>query len=338
MMTQTKKYAAYILLAFILISCHRNPLDVNVSNINVNLKIARLDQDLFKVTPENVGEMVPEFQKKFEPFFEVYNREVLAIGNSHDSLYAGYLLTFVRDSTIVQAKQLSDSLFYNFQTFATQLELAFKHYLYYYPEGQIPQIYTYLSGYNQSIVTVQDLLGVSLDNYLGSNCRFYRQLGLAAYKVHNMNPGKLVYDALYGWASQKFEYKGNTENLVSEMIHQGKLYYFLDAMFPQEPDSMKIGFSKAQLSWCQDHEQEMWSYLVEQKMLFSGDWMLRTRFLNPAPFTTPFGQKSPGRTGVWIGWQIVKSYLKKNPSVSLRSLMAERDYHKILNESGYAPD
>ena len=153
-----------------------------------------------------------------------------------------------------------------------------------------------------------------------------------------MVPAKMVSDALYGWLSQQFEYKGETENLVSEMIYQGKLQYFLDALDPDGADSLKIGFTKLQLEWCKSHETDMWNYLVEKKLLFSGDRMEIVRFINPAPFTTPFGQKSPGRTGVWIGRQIVRSYLKKNPLIGLRGLMEENDYHKILNSSGYSPD
>jgi uncharacterized protein YjaZ len=142
---------------------------------------------------------------------------------------------------------------------------------------------------------------------------------------------------MYAWAFQEYEYKGNTENLVSNMIYQGKLLYFVDAMIPEGPDSLKIGFTKNQMEWCKANESVMWSYLIENKSLFSGDRMESVRFINPAPFTTPFGQKSPGRSGVWIGWQIVKSYMKKNPEITLKGMMEENDYHKILNESGYAP-
>jgi len=122
------------------------------------------------------------------------------------------------------------------------------------------------------------------------------------------------------------------------MIYQGKLLYFLDALIPDGPELLKIGYKEEQLDWCREHETQMWSYLVEKRLLFSGDRMEMVRFINPAPFTTPFGQKSPGKTGVWIGWQIVKRYMKKNPEMTLQKLMEENDYHKILNESGYAPD
>ncbi len=330
-----------ILLFFLLLTlaaCNSNPLKINTSGIKLSLSAERLDQDLFAVTPKNIDLVVPELQKKYSDFFSLYNVEVLAIGDSQDSLYNNYLLTFLQGSTIAEVKKRSDSIFRDFTPYERQLEKAFKHHLYYYPDASIPKIYTYLSEFNQSIVTMPGAIGISLDNYLGSDCDFYRRLGWPLYKRANLVPQKLVYDVLYGWTSQQFEYKGNAENLVSGMIHEGKLLYFLDALVPDGPDSLKIGINQEQLTWCKEHESEMWSYLVENRMLFSSDRMNMVRFINPAPFTTPFGQKSPGKTGVWMGWQIVKSYMKKNPGTTLQGLMTEQDCHKILNESGYAPD
>jgi uncharacterized protein YjaZ len=62
------------------------------------------------------------------------------------------------------------------------------------------------------------------------------------------------------------------------------------------------------------------------------------RFVEPAPFTSAFTTDSPGRAGAWIGWQIVKKYMKKNSGISLQALMSENDYQKILNGSGYSPE
>ena len=328
----------FFICLMVFMSCGRNPLKVDVSRIDISLKVGRLDQDLAQVNSENFNSLIPALQKKYDTFFEIYCREILGIGGSRDSLFSTYLLTFLKDSTYTGPQRNTDSLFRDFHPYIQQLGQAFKHYKYYYPEVRIPFVVTYLSGFNQSIVTTPDALGISLDNYLGPQCRFYRQLGLPEYKKRNKHPQKIVCDALYGWISQQFEYKGNTENLVSSMIHQGKLLYFLDALIPDGPDSLKIGYTGEQLKWCEAHQTEMWSFLIEKKMLFSGDRMELVRFINPAPFTTPFGQKSPGRTGTWIGWQIVKSYMKKNSKVSLKALMENNDYHKILNDSGYSPD
>lgn len=330
-------FSGLLVLLVVLTACHRNPLKINVSNIDLKLSINRLDQGLAKLTPQNMESLLPELRKKTGPFFEVYNREILAIGNSGDSLYSGYLRAFLKDSVYLVASASADSIYKSFEPYETQLELAFRHYRHYYPERAIPTVYTYISGYNQSVVTAGDAIGISLDSYLGAGFRDYRRLGIFEYKRRNMEPAKMVYDVMYAWAFQENEYKGVTDNLVSGMIYQGKLLYFVDAMIPDGPDSLKIGFTKEQLEWCRTHEPGMWSYLIENKSLFSGDRMETVRFINSAPFTTPFGQKSPGRTGVWIGWQIVKSFMKKNPEITLKELMEENDYHKILNESGYSP-
>jgi len=327
-----------LLLLVVMAGCHRNPLKIDVSGINLSVRAERLDQELFTITPDNIVQKVPELQRKYGDFYTLYNREVLAIGDSQDSLYNNYILTFLSGANLPGVRKKSDSLFHDFRPYEKQFETAFKHFKYYFPAIQLPKIYTYLSEFNQAIVTMPGAIGISLDNYLGADCSFYRQLGWPAYKRANLVPEKLIYDALFGWASQQFEYKGNTENLVSAMIYQGKLLYLLDALVPDGAEGLKIGYKMEQLEWCKAHEAEMWSSLVEKRMLFSGDRMNLVRFINPAPFTTPFGQKSPGKTGVWIGWQIVRSYMKKNPSVTVQGLMGEHDYHKILNESGYAPD
>jgi uncharacterized protein YjaZ len=81
----------------------------------------------------------------------------------------------------------------------------------------------------------------------------------------------------------------------------------------------------------------MWTYLIENKLLFDNSRMNILRFTGPGPFTNPFTAESPGKAGVWIGWQIVRKYMKRHPEVSVSALMNEKDNQKILNESGYDP-
>jgi len=109
-------------------------------------------------------------------------------------------------------------------------------------------------------------------------------------------------------------------------------------MFPEVPDYLKIGYQAEQNDWCVKNEAGMWTYLVEHKLIYNNDRMNIIRFTGPAPFTSCFTTDSPGRTGCWIGWQVVKKYMKKNPKISLKTLMLENDYQKILNDSGYSPE
>jgi hypothetical protein len=81
----------------------------------------------------------------------------------------------------------------------------------------------------------------------------------------------------------------------------------------------------------------MWTFLAEHKLLFTTDRMSIKRFIDDGPYTSAFTDQSPGRTGAWIGWQIVRSYMKQNKEVTLAELMAKDDFQEILNQSGYQP-
>ena len=88
-----------------------------------------------------------------------------------------------------------------------ELTKAFKHYLYYFPHKKIPGIYTCISGFNNSIITGDSALGIGLDRYLGSDCKYYFQLQLYKYQTTKMNPWNIVPDCMYAWASTEWDYK-----------------------------------------------------------------------------------------------------------------------------------
>ncbi len=332
------KVLCLIPLIFVLICCQRNPLNVDVSGIDLKLDIKRLDRDIFRLNADNLNTTIPELKRTYGSFFDAYNENVIAIGDPSDSLYATYLNTFLTDSVRMLTRVKIDSAFSDLTVLEKKLEDGFRHYKYYFPKKTIPRVFTIISGFNQSVVMTRNAIGISLDNYLGAKCPFYAMLALPEYKRENMRSDKIPTDVLYSWGISEFEFDESKNNLLSNMIYQGKMIYFLDAMFPDEPDYLKIGFQPEKLEWCIKNEPGMWTYLVEHKLLFDTERMNIVRFIGPAPFTSTFTKDSPGRTGVWLGWQIVKKYMKKNPGITLPALMAENDYQKILNESEYSPE
>lgn len=325
-------------MALITISCHRNPLKIDVSGIDLNLEIKRLDRELFTVNPDNAKVRIPELRKEYGKFFDSYNENIIALGSPSDSLYPTYLNSFLTDSMRVLSRKKVDSVFKDMSVISKKLEDAFRHYRYYFPYKTVPQIITILSGFNQSVALNNEAIGISLDNYLGTDCPFYKMLGTAQYKRENMHSAKIPFDVLYSWAISEFEFDETKTNLISNMVYYGKILYFLDAMFPEEPDHLKIGYQPEKLEWCIKNEPGMWTYLIEHKLLFNTERMNIVRFIGPAPFTSTFTNESPGRSGVWIGWQIVKQYMKKNPGITLPELMSDNDYQGILNKSGYSPE
>ena len=328
----------FLLLCFtvILISCTRNPLKINVSTISLDLKIKHLDVDLLKLKQDQVVAAIPVLKSSHGEFFDLFTYRMINIGGTEQENFPEMLYSFVSDTLI---RELETNVAENIDTIQLRknLEFAFRHYKYYFPEKEIPIVYTCISGLNQSVVTAEKLIGISLDKYLGTNSRFYKQLGLPVYKRRNMHPEKIVPDAMYAWAVTEWPKSDNANNLLSQMIHEGKMLYFMDAMLPEISDTLKIGFTKKQLDYCRKNEASMWTFMAEQKLLFSTDRMSIKRFIDDGPYTTPFTDQSPARTGAWLGWQIVRSYMNQNKDVELADLINNADFQMILNQSGYRP-
>lgn len=320
---------------FAFASCQRNPFKVDLSNTHINFKFHEFGNDLFAIR-NNLNEQLPELENKYPAILPLFSTEVIAIGLPSDSGFADILGTFVNDSLMLEVKSKVDATI-DRQLIDEQLTEAFRYFAYYFPDKVIPEVFTCVSGFNQSIIMTDSLMGIGLDKYLGRECEYYPRLGIPKYQQQNMHPAKIVPDALYAWYMSEFPFEGYGQQLIDRMIYEGKLLYMLDATLPDTPDSLKIGFSRKQLDFCNDRENAMWTYLAEHKMLFSNERMDIKRYTDDSPYTSSFTADSPGRTGNWLGWQIVKAYMAKNPGVTIPQLMQEKDCKKILNFSTYQP-
>lgn len=334
------RYSLFLIImtAFLgIVACNTNPLKVNISDIDVSLKINRFDQDLYAIPLDSIEKHIPLLEEKYSDFFNLYNNKIINIGSTNQEEYIKFLHTFLTDFTIHEIYKVTNKEFDDISWLEEELITAFKHYKYYFPEQSIPDIYTHVSGFNQSIVTAEDFVGISLDKYLGQQHDLYNAMGIPLYLRYKMEPKRIPIDVLTAWCITEFPFDDKKNNLLSHIIYNGKTMYFNNAMFPNTNDTLLIGYSLKQHEWCKDYEKDMWSYLIEHKLLFSSDLMDIKRFTEEAPFTSVLSQESPGRTGIWIGWQIVKSYMKQNPDVTLNDLMKNDNYQEILNLSKYNP-
>ena len=148
----------------------------------------------------------------------------------------------------------------------------------------------------------------------------------------------IVPDCMKGWATSEFEYDNSQKDLLSKMVYNGKILYFMDALLPHIENSRKIGYTSDQIIWCKHNESNIWAFFIEHKLLYSTDHAENIKYIGEAPFTPGFPEGSPGRVGQWLGWQIVRAYMDNNPDVSLSELMEEEnDAQKILTKSKYKP-
>ena len=121
------------------------------------------------------------------------------------------------------------------------------------------------------------------------------------------------------------------------MIRHGKILYTVSVLMPETPEHIIMGYSEAQWDWVKENEANMWNTLVASKDLYATSMMIKNQYIGEGPFTKPFTQESPGRAGAWLGWQIVESYMRSNPQISIQQLLQQPDAQMILNNSNYRP-
>lgn len=321
------------------LSCRRNNYRVDISEIEATVDIKRLEEDLFSVSPNEIKTKVPKLKEKYNGFLQLFSF-VINIGNVDDPSWSDNLIRFCTDRLNNEVYTSTIQKFPSVAEIEKGLTDAFKHYLYYFPEKEIPGVYTCISGFNNSIIVGDSALGIGLDRYLGSDCKYYPELQLYKYQVAKMNPWNIVPDCMYAWASSEWDLKSlgySQDNVLTEMIHEGKLLYFVKCMLPEVKDNIIFGFTSDQMKFCGNNENQMWEYLVEYNLLFNTEQLTKRKLTGEAPFTGYFSKESPGRAAVWIGFRIVESYMMKSNKVNLEDLMRNTDIQEILEKSAYNP-
>jgi hypothetical protein len=336
-----KRKLLYLCIAgpviMLMVNCRPDPYDRQMPSSGVSVTIERFDQDLFSGDPGNMDSIISFLQHRYGSFFGLFTRRIIAIGDTGSPGFKPLLKSFITNFDNYSAYRKVQQLYPGPGKLEKKLSEAFRQYLRYFPDKKVPRIVAFVSGFNFSVVSDSGLLAIGLDKYLGPEEDYYSRYGIYKYLRMNMHADKIPSDCMRLWAETEFAYNDSVNNLLTRMIYEGKIMFFVKAMFPGDPDSLLLGFSGPQMEFCTKNEKQMWTYLVEYKQLFLTDRFTIDKYTLEGPFTSGFSSESPARAAVWIGYRIVEKYMKKNRSLSLEALMKEDDYQKILTLSGYNP-
>jgi hypothetical protein len=332
-------YPSILLLSAIvgLSGCNSDPLDVDVSNVEIELTFKRLDQDLFALNPAAGETNTEALYEEYGDFLVDYCDGVLRIGHPESESFNFAVAQFITDESMKALHQDVQFEYEDIGPLQTKFTKAFTFFKYHFPDSTIPEIVFNISALNYAIIATPTTLGVGLDMFLGADYPVYPMVGLPKYVYQNMKPEQVLPQSMKGWLQSSYETGATRNTLLDYMVFEGKILYVLDAVLRDEPDSVKIGFSPDAMQWCQNYEPRVWAHIVDQELLYSTEYMSINKWINQAPFVAGIPKDSPGRLGQWVGWQIVRKYMQENPETTLLQLMENQNSQDILSRSKYKP-
>jgi hypothetical protein len=341
MKTWYKFLFSVLLLSLCFASCRKNPYKVNISSIRADIEIKRLEKDLFTMNPEEIVPKLPELKAKYGSLMQVFSFAVNT-GDINDPSFGDFLVRFCTDKQNNDVFDLTMKLYPDLSAVERDLENGFRHFKYYFPDKAVPEVFSCITGFNASILTLsgEPVLGIGLDKYLGSDCAYYPGLGIYTYMSARMKPEYIVPDCIYGWGASQWDFLSMNyaaDNVLAEMLHEGKLRYFTRSMLPDVQDEIIFGFTPGQMEFCRNNEGQMWQYLIENDLIFKTDQFTIRKLVGEAPFTSYFTNESPGRAAVWLGFRIVESFMNKNRGRDLELLMNNTNVQEILEKAKYDP-
>lgn len=247
---------------------------------------------------------------------------------------------FVADPVMRNIYHITDSLYRDLSDVERQLGRALSRAYKLYPKMQhVERFYTAAFGdfnYNWRVFSNCRDLCVCLDLYSLGAMERYQYFGTPVYLIRTLSREYIVPDCMFTLAGLYIESPDGDLSLLDHAIADGKKLYFMEKTLPGIADTLLLHYTADQLKWMHDNERNVWGWLLQHKMLYSTDQSAYRNFLGDAPHTNAFGNDSAPRIASYIGWQIVRAYMKKS-HCTMQELFANTDSQHILTASGWRP-
>ena len=315
------KRTAVLCLLISVFSCERkSALQKEIQAVPMEVKVERFDQAFMKIKAEHL----PYLKMPYPFLFPKQTPDSVFLKRTQDPI-----------QKLIQASV--DSVFVNFESTELDLRSLYKHIKYYNPSLKKPRLISVYSDvdYRNKVIVTDSIVLIGIDNYLGATHEFYD--AFYSYIKKNMNKDQIVMDLADTYAARWIN-SPRRNTFLEELVYQGKKLYLKDLWVPSAEDYIKIGYTEGELQWAEANEFYIWQYFIENELLYSTESKLLTRFISPGPFSRfnlELDSESPGSIGCYIGWKIIRSYVKNNNTSLLQ--MLQMDAQSIFNKAKFKP-
>ena len=303
------------------------------------LPMERLDQVLFNLDTIHIKDTLLGMNPRYPFISEVLLQQMLAIDSSNiEAALLSFLTAYRPIFTAVQKINAPVSAH-------PQLQTLFKNVHYYFPAYELPKKIIYfigpLDGFGNSIGA--DYMAIGLQMFLGDTSSWYQSEQIKKYfppyMSRNFTPRFIPITAAKNLLQDIAPNSNLTQGLIIEMIEMGKRQYILKKVLPENNDADLFGYSASQYAATIKAEQDIWNYLLKMNLVYAKDPKVASQLLNEGPFSLYFGNEIPGNVGIFIGYQIVKSWMEQQSEKEQSNLIAllQLPAEKIFAESKYKP-
>jgi len=340
---RTRQTFGYFLLcfwAFVLFSCNRSPKLPDVSGIEVEVKIERFDREFAALDPDRILEQNSAWRERYGTFYTDFMLYMLEAGDPADTLrIAEKLEGMLRQKDFRELARAVEAKYPSLEKQEKELTRAFKYLKHYFPECEIPRFIAYFSGFSVQTPIGDGYIGIGLDMFLNPGSEFYPALvtSIPMYLSRRFTPENITPRVVESVLRQELYPQDNMDvNTLQHMVYQGKILLALDSILPEVADSVKIGYTAAQMKWAETYRPEVWAWFLQENLLYETDYLGRTqKYFNEAPFTPELGENntSAPKLGTYLGWMMVRRFMERNPKTTLRELLDNSDAQEILEKA-----
>lgn len=327
----------FVCLTMLVTSCQWSPASWRPKGDDgVKLKIHRYDRVVDEFVSLNSFSSLQRMNVEYPMATRLLIEDVLAIGSVEEPRIEQRLRRFYMDSTMQVLLEDVHNKYADLDAEEEELSKVFGQIKQYDPDFKIPQVYTQISGLNQSMVVGDSILGISLDKYLGHDYSLYKKY-YHDYQRQMMDRCRLVPDALFYYLTHEYPlFPKQTYTLLDYVVDYGKIHWVI-ARCRNISLAEEAGFDEERVKRFRENEGKVWQWLEEHHALESSDTLLIQDLMEPHESLFCGVVDAPSQIGLWIGLQIVDHYMKKHPEVTVGQLLQAEDYKTLFRESGYHP-
>jgi len=334
------KNAVLLLIVILLFSCNNQSNIPDVSDIRMDITLERFEQGFFSIDTNSISSGLLKVRSQYPDFYSDFMQNILGVSGSQlDTATLSVSKRFL-SSYYSLAREL-EKKFSNTTNIETGIKHGFQFVKYYFPNYEIPGLVTYIGPLDApGVALTRTRIAIGLQQYAGKDFPVYQtaevQQMYPAYLSRRFDPLYIPANCIKLVIDDLFPDRSTGKPLIEQMIEKGKQWWLLDKLMPNTADSLKTGYTKRQLDWCQQNEGLIWNYFVSNENLETIEPDMIQNYIGESPATQGMSGASPGNIGQWVGWQIVKKFAGKNSSLKPGEIM-NTTTRKILTEEKYKP-